>query len=273
MKRPSAGVRCFVSAGEREQQSCPSILPVLTTTATRAATASEPQAEAEPGAIPLWKRPLDIFLVLLAAPAASVIFLFFGLYIKLVSPGPVFFVQERVGRGGRSFRCFKFRTMRADNNGGVHRNHLAELMKSNRPMQKLDTIGDQRIIPLGRMVRASGLDELPQLINVLRGEMSVVGPRPCTPYEYELYEPWHKERCAALPGLTGLWQVSGKNRTTFDEMIRLDIQYARNPSLWQDIKIMAWTLPALLGQIRDQQTKRCSTAGAGAALPASERPA
>jgi exopolysaccharide production protein ExoY len=270
MKRPSAGVRCFVSTGGKGQQVCRSILRVLTTTPPGAGGVSEPQAEVEPTPLPFWKRPLDIGVVLLAAPAALAIFLFFWVYLKLVSPGPVFFKQERVGRGGRKFLCFKFRTMRADNNVGVHRDHLADLMKSNRPMQKLDSVGDQRILPLGRLVRATGVDELPQLINVWWGEMSVVGPRPCTPYEFDLYEPWHKERCAALPGLTGLWQVSGKNRTTFEEMILLDIKYARHPSLWQDLKIIAKTIPALLGQVQDQRkTRRCATA-AVAPQPASE---
>jgi exopolysaccharide production protein ExoY len=250
----------------------------LTTTATHAVNgAKTAKAEEEVWGelaappVPLWKRPLDLVLVSLAAPAASVILLLFVIFIKLVSPGPIFFVQERVGYRGRSFRCLKFRTMRADNSGGVHQDHLTELMKSNRPMQKLDAIGDTRIIPLGRLLRASGLDELPQLINILRGEMSVVGPRPCTPYEFELYQPWHKERCAVLPGLTGLWQVSGKNRTTFEEMVRLDIRYAHHPSLWQDLAIMARTIPVLLGQACDQQRKQRHAAAATTLPAASER--
>jgi lipopolysaccharide/colanic/teichoic acid biosynthesis glycosyltransferase len=101
------------------------------------------------------------------------------------------------------------------------------------------------------LLRASGLDELPQLINVLRGEMSVVGPRPCIRYEYELYEPWQRARFNAVPGLTGLWQVSGKNRTTFEEMVRLDIEYAQHRTLWMDLKIILKTLPAIWGQYCD----------------------
>jgi lipopolysaccharide/colanic/teichoic acid biosynthesis glycosyltransferase len=115
-------------------------------------------------------------------------------------------------------------------------------------MHKLDGRGDSRLIPGGKLIRASGLDELPQIINVLRGEMSVVGPRPCIPYEYAQYSPAQKERFDVTPGLTGLWQVSGKNRTTFDEMVRLDIRYARTRSLRKDSAIIIKTVPALIVQ-------------------------
>src|SRR5215475_14659707 len=104
-------------------------------------------------------------------------------------------------------------------------------------MVKLDAQSDPRLVPFGTVLRASGLDELPQLFNVLRGEMSIVGPRPCIPYEYELYQPAQRARFDAVPGLTGLWQVSGKNRTTFEEMVRLDIEYSQNLTLWSDLKI------------------------------------
>ena len=113
-----------------------------------------------------------------------------------------------------------------------------------------------RLIPFGRLLRASGLDELPQLINVLRGEMSFVGPRPCLPSEYNRYLPWQKERFHTLPGLTGLWQVSGKNRTTFNEMIDFDIQYVRERSLWLDLKIMLKTIPVVMAEVRDMQRPR-----------------
>jgi len=213
---------------------------------------------------PAWKRALDLAFLFLIAPGFLLFLAVVALYIKIVSPGPVFFVQERIGRCGRPFRMLKFRTMHADNDGGVHQKHLAELMKTNRPMTKLDSAGDKRIIPLGRLLRSSGLDELPQLINVLRGEMSVVGPRPCTRYEYDLYEPWHHERLSVLPGLTGLWQVSGKNRTTFEEMVRLDIRYARHLSLKEDLRIIFKTIPALLSQMRDQWEARRQS---GVAIP------
>ena len=123
-------------------------------------------------------------------------------------------------------------------------------------MTKMDMNGDARLIPLGWLLRATGLDELPQIVNVLYGEMSLVGPRPCVPYEYAKYLPWQRARCNALPGLTGLWQVSGKNRTTFDEMIRLDIRYSENLSWQQDLKIIAKTVPALLFQLRHSRRVR-----------------
>jgi lipopolysaccharide/colanic/teichoic acid biosynthesis glycosyltransferase len=214
-------------------------------------------------AVPAWKRVLDIALVLLVSPVVLPIFAIFAIYIKLVSRGPVFFVQERVGFHGNVFQCLKFRTMHSDTGSGVHQNHLADLMNSKKPMKKLDAIGDKRIIPYGFLLRSSGLDELPQLINVLRGEMSVIGPRPCTQYEYDLYESWQKRRFLALPGLTGLWQVSGKNKTTFDEMIRLDIRYAENQSLGQDVRILAKTMPVLWGQVREHLTARRQQKAAG----------
>jgi lipopolysaccharide/colanic/teichoic acid biosynthesis glycosyltransferase len=129
-------------------------------------------------------------------------------------------------------------------------------MNSNTPMMKMDSQGDPRIIPFGVLLRASGMDELPQLINVLRGEMSLVGPRPCMPYEYDQYLPWQKERFGAVPGLTGLWQVSGKNKTTFVEMIQLDIKYAKNKTLWWDLKIILMTVPALIIQMLETRQAR-----------------
>ena len=146
---------------------------------------------------------------------------------------------------------FKFRTMIAGADTAVHETHAASLIESNRPMTKLDAHGDARLIPFGRTLRAAGLDELPQLINVLRGEMSFVGPRPCLLSEYNKYLPWQRERFRTPPGLTGLWQVSGKNRTTFNEMIDLDIQYVRKRSLWLDLKIMLKTIPAVMIEVRD----------------------
>ena len=201
--------------------------------------------------LPKWKRTLDMVLLLLMAPAIALIFLVISAYIKLVSRGPVFFRQERVGYRGRAFKLYKFRSMHQNADAGVHRRHLAGLIQGNQPMQKLDTRGDKRLIPLGWILRASGLDELPQLINVMKGQMSIIGPRPSTRYELEMFQPWHRERLLALPGMTGLWQVSGKNKTTLEEMIQLDVFYARNQSFWLDVRILVRTLPALLEQVRD----------------------
>jgi lipopolysaccharide/colanic/teichoic acid biosynthesis glycosyltransferase len=200
--------------------------------------------------VPRWKRALDITCVALALPLMLPA-LFIALLIKIVSGGPVLFKQERIGFRGRSFLCLKFRTMVVGADGLVHRKHSEDLIGSNSPMVKMDVRGDKRLIPFGLLLRTSGLDELPQIINVLRGEMSLVGPRPCVRYEYDRYLPWQKERFDALPGLTGLWQVSGKNRTTFDEMMHLDIRYARNKSLASDLSIMARTIPALIVQLQD----------------------
>lgn len=213
--------------------------------------------------IPGWKRALDVSLILLTSPLWVPLMGLLALVIRLVSPGPVLFRQERVGFRAQRFTCFKFRTMVVDADPLLHQGHLRDLLQSDRPMIKMDVKGDPRLIPFGRLLRASGLDELPQLFNVLRGEMSLVGPRPCMPYEFEQYQPWQMERFNAVPGLTGLWQVSGKNRTTFNEMIRLDIQYARHASLWLDLKIIFRTVPALLAQMREQRAERRAVAQNG----------
>jgi lipopolysaccharide/colanic/teichoic acid biosynthesis glycosyltransferase len=198
--------------------------------------------------VPRWKRALDVCLILLSLPLTGPVMLLMACLIKIVSPGSVFYTQERVGHNGKTFRLFKFRTMRADSAATPHQDYLRGLVNSNAPMAKLDE-KDSRVIPCGRVIRASGLDELAQLINVVLGEMSLVGPRPCTPYEYEHYQEWQKERFSALPGLTGLWQVSGKNNTTFVEMIHLDIKYARHQSLFRDCWILISTPAVVLGQV------------------------
>jgi len=201
--------------------------------------------------LPLWKRTLDLVIILFFSPVLVLIASGIALLIKLGSSGPVLFRQLRVGYKGQEFLCYKFRSMKVDAETDSHRGHTTQLMKSETPMTKLDAEKDPRIIPFGSLLRCTGLDELPQLINVLRGEMSLVGPRPCIPYEYESYETWQRRRFDAVPGLTGLWQVSGKNRTTFKQMIHLDIKYAERASLWLDLKIMLQTVPALMIQCYD----------------------
>src|SRR4029077_8523516 len=176
---------------------------------------------------PLWKRVLDVICILLSLPLWLPIVIFVTLWIKIASPGPVFFRQERVGYRGRRFMIIKFRTMKVNVETQTHERHFEQLMQANCPMTKLDASGDPRIIPGGRILRATGLDELPQLFNVFRGEMSLVGPRPCTPHEFQCYKPWQQERVNAAPGLTGYWQVNGKNKTTFTEMINMDIFYTK----------------------------------------------
>jgi lipopolysaccharide/colanic/teichoic acid biosynthesis glycosyltransferase len=201
--------------------------------------------------VPSWKRLLDVACVLVTSVFWAPVWLMIGMFIKIVSPGPVLFRQERVGHLGKRFRCLKFRTMAVNTDTAVHQAHLNHLMTSNQPMKKLDGLGDKRLIPGGLWLRALGVDELPQLINVLRGEMSLVGPRPCIAYEYENFQPRHRQRCGTLPGLTGLWQVNGKNRTTFDKMMELDLAYVEKKSLLLDLKIIARTLPAILLQVWD----------------------
>jgi len=220
----------------------------------KAAVASSiPAAEENIPQIPRWKRILDVTCVLIALPFLIPLGLALAAFIKIVSPGPAFFRQKRVGYYGKQFLCLKFRTMKVNSDVTVHQAHLKELMTSNRPTRKLDCGGDSRLIRGGLLLRSLGADELPQLFNVLWGEMSLVGPRPCTPYEFDLLSPRHKRRCAAPPGLTGLWQVSGKNRTTFEEMINLDLRYVEHKSLWMDLKIMARTPIAILGLVREMR--------------------
>src|SRR5271169_2760925 len=153
---------------------------------------------------PRWKRVLDVVLIVVTFPVLLPLMILIGLLIRLVSAGPILFKQERIGYLGERFLCYKFRTMHVNSDTGIHQGHLNQLMNSNAPMVKMDLKDDPRIIPLGRLLRSSGLDELPQIINILCGEMSLVGPRPCLSYEYEKYLPWQRERFNTLPGLTGL---------------------------------------------------------------------
>jgi exopolysaccharide production protein ExoY len=210
--------------------------------------------------LPVWKRVIDLACCLVALPFLALCTLIMTIVTRCVSPGPVFFKQERIGHKGRRFKIYKFRTMKMGCDTAGHQSYLRNLIGMNIPMVKLDSCGDSRLLPGAWLLRASGLDELPQLINVLRGEMSLVGPRPCIPGEYKQYLPWQMKRSDAMPGLTGLWQVSGKNRTTFEQMIRLDIQYAHTLSPWLDLKIIFLTVPSLLVQIHDIRAARRSAA-------------
>ncbi|MEY4385635.1 MAG: hypothetical protein RLY20_918 [Verrucomicrobiota bacterium] len=220
--------------------------------------------------LPLWKRVFDFAILLVTMPIWLPFAALVAVAIKIGSPGPLFFRQERIGRGGSRFVCFKFRTMKVNAKTETHQTHVKDLIQSSAPMTKLDSGIDDRLIPGGNWIRASGLDELAQIINIFRGEMSIVGPRPCIPYEFNLYEPWQRARCAAPPGLTGLWQVSGKNRTTFNEMVRLDIDYAKRMSLWLDLVILVRTPIAILQQISDLiAAKRARTAAASVERAAS----
>jgi lipopolysaccharide/colanic/teichoic acid biosynthesis glycosyltransferase len=198
--------------------------------------------------LPLWKRIMDLVLIVVTVPILIPIGLLISLYIKLVSSGPTLFRQERVGMGGRLFICYKFRSMRTDALSNTHQLHIDNIMKCGISMKKIDSL-DDRIIPGARLLRASGLDELPQLFNVLKGEMSIVGPRPCLKYEVQYYKKSDRRRFDVLPGLTGLWQISGKNNTTFREMVSLDVLYAKNYNFLMDLKIVISTIPLIFSQL------------------------
>jgi len=217
--------------------------------------------------LPVWKRTLDIVCSLAAFPVLLPLVTVIAMITKVSSPGPILFKQPRVGLRGKQFLCYKFRTMKMNADTAVHKAYLNQLMGSNAPMVKMDARKDSRLIPGGWLLRATGLDELPQIINVLRGEMSLVGPRPCIPYEYENFTIKQKQRSASVPGLTGLWQVSGKNKTTFSEMIHLDIQYAVQKTLWLDLKIMLLTAPALIQQVVETRINRKAAAPVAVAAP------
>ncbi len=199
--------------------------------------------------LPLWKRAMDIAGAIFGLIVFSPVLLLTSILIKIVSPGPVIFKQERVGYGGKPFMIWKFRTMEADADASMHQMHIQNLLKNGVPMEKLGN--DPRIIPFGHAMRISAIDELPQLLNVLRGEMSLVGPRPDVVYAVKDYPSWHFARFNSVPGLTGLWQVSGKNNKTYLEMMRLDLAYDSNRSFWLDLKIILLTVPSIIGYIKE----------------------
>jgi lipopolysaccharide/colanic/teichoic acid biosynthesis glycosyltransferase len=202
----------------------------------------------------LVKRTIDIVVSLLVLVLGFPFFFAIALLIKTTSRGPVFFKQKRIGKNGRSFTMYKFRTMREGLDDSIHREFTQNFIKGNYSHSTLDDSGskiykltdDSRITGIGGFLRRVSLDELPQFINILRGEMAIVGPRPPLPYEYECYEDWHKQRVKVKPGLTGLWQVQGRSSVPFDQMVRLDIHYIENWSLLMDMKIMMWTIPVML---------------------------
>lgn len=192
------------------------------------------------------KRMLDLGASTIGLVATSPVLIGLALGVKLTSPGPVLFRQVRVGRGGRQFHCYKFRSMRADADEEEHWRHVRGLVGSAEGHESPGTwtpiAHDQRVTRVGGLLRRTHLDELPQLLNVARGEMSLVGPRPPIPYEVELYEPWHLGRLAVKPGLTGLWQAVGWGKLSFDDGVRLDLEYVRRRSFWFDVALIMRTL-------------------------------
>jgi lipopolysaccharide/colanic/teichoic acid biosynthesis glycosyltransferase len=189
-------------------------------------------------------------------------------WVKLVSRGPAIFRQVRIGKDGRQFTLYKFRSMYVNADTRRHSLHFNRLVKTNSPMLKLDLLSDSRLIPGGALLRAAGLDELPQLLNVLRGEMSVVGPRPCLPEEMEYFTQAQCVRFDALPGLTGVWQTEGKGISTFTEMNAMDASYVRKASLLMDLSIMWKTPCAIMDQLLmtlGNRSQRSATAPASKA--------
>jgi lipopolysaccharide/colanic/teichoic acid biosynthesis glycosyltransferase len=192
------------------------------------------------------KRALDVALVLVLLPLLALLMALIAIAIKIYSPGPIFYRQQRIGRRGRPFEMLKFRSMHVGSSTVSHREFVQRMIRDNlRPedvgLKVLKLPNDQRITKPGKLLRMLSLDELPQFINVLRGEMSIVGPRPPLPYEYEIYSEWHRLRLDVLPGITGLWQVTAHNQVSFDEMVQLDLNYITSMSPWLDLKIMLLT--------------------------------
>ena len=198
--------------------------------------------------LPAWKRVLDLSLILMSSPVLLLLSVCVAILIKCGSRGPIIFRQRRIGYKGREFICYKFRTMKVNVETKIHQDHFHKLVNAEIPMTKPEVYHNSYFIPFGSILRNTGLDELPQLINILRGEMSIVGPRPCIPYEYEHYKLWQRRRFDAIPGLTGLWQINGKNQTTFNQMIQLDVKYLEQISLRLDLIIILKTVPILMNQ-------------------------
>ena len=230
--------------------------PALAVVSSRPAAAGSARASALRATVVRGiRRGFDFLVAAVLLLLASPLLIAIAIAIRIDSQGPVFFRQRRVGRGRREFTIFKFRTMRHDADATRHRKYVQTLIGGNSEAErgrlyKLSV--DDRVTRVGRVLRSWSLDELPQLVNVLRGEMALVGPRPVIPYEVERYPEPYLRRFAVKPGLTGLWQISGRNERTYDEMVRFDIEYARRASqpgaLLLDLRILARTVPVVLGR-------------------------
>lgn len=189
------------------------------------------------------KRAADIFGALLGIILLSPVFLVTALLIKLNSPGRILFIQERNGYKGKIFKMFKFRSMVHDAEKLM--DSIESMNEVSGPMFKIKA--DPRVTSIGKIIRKTSIDELPQLFNILKGDMSIVGPRPPIPREVVKYDAWHDLRLSVKPGLTGIWQISGRNKVGFEEMVRLDLKYIRERSLLYDFKIILKTIPVILG--------------------------
>lgn len=252
-------------------QSNPSIDNIMATPLTQSRTYSHSRYFTT-------KRILDLVIVILALPFLLPLFGIIAILIKLDSSGAVFYTQERVGakpyfKDGQIywrqelFKLYKFRSMRQGAASDLHQKFIeayihgddAEMVRIQQEgasdgdtdeeaneVSLYKLVGDPRITRIGNFLRKTSLDELPQILNVLFGDIGLVGPRPAIPYEVEMYEPWHKQRLLTIQGLTGAWQATGRSNVSFDEMVKLDVEYIKNQSLWLDAKILLWTVPAIL---------------------------
>jgi lipopolysaccharide/colanic/teichoic acid biosynthesis glycosyltransferase len=194
--------------------------------------------------MPVWKRMLDVMGAAAGLLVLLPVFAAVAVAVKLCSPGPVFFRQRRSGCGGRPFVMYKFRTMLA--NAEAYKAALLAFNEQDGPAFKI--LEDPRVTSVGRILRRTSLDELPQLWNVLKGDMSLVGPRPLPCEETNACESWHRRRLNVTPGLTCIWQVKGRSLVSFAEWVRMDLQYIRSLSMWQDVKLLLLTVPAVVSQ-------------------------
>jgi len=195
------------------------------------------------------KRFMDYLLGIPSLIVMLPFFLLIGILIKIDSPGPVFYKQKRAGMNGRIFEVIKFRTMKYKADDSVHRQRIKEYAEGKiNAADGVKLTNDTRITRVGRFLRNTSVDELPQIFNVIKGDMSLVGPRPVPIYEAEKYKLWQSERLSTLPGITGLWQISGRSTVSFDEQLRLDIRYIRHQSLWLNIVIILNTVPAIISR-------------------------
>lgn len=196
------------------------------------------------------KRTLEIILCLILIPVIAPLFLIIAIAIKLTSPGPIFFVQERVGKGGRRFKMIKFRTMYHNLDTTSHRAFMKAFVngqiKEDGEKKIFKPFKNSHVTPIGRVLRKTSLDELPQLINIFKGEMGLVGPRPNVPWEVEEYRTVHQERLEVLPGITGLAQVRGRSGINFDTIVQYDVEYIENQNLKLDLQILWWTVASVL---------------------------
>ena len=196
---------------------------------------------------PALKRAMDVVLSLFALLALLPLLAAVAVAIKIDSPGPVLFKQERLGRGQKPFTMYKFRSMGVDSGDALHRAAVKSTAASTRrEIGVFKSLEDPRVTRVGRFIRTWNLDELPNLLNILRGEMSIVGPRPALDYELPYYKDWFFQRFSVRPGLTGLWQVKRADAEDFDEMIRMDVEYTERMSVWLDLKLIVLTIPSII---------------------------